>query len=421
MRRNPVRILPLLAACLLAAAAGHARGDERAAAPPDRSADSIVFETLREVTNKGVELYNRDADYAGCWRLYEGGLMAVRPFLAHRPDVQESITKGLAAAYNEPSPAFRAHALRKVINGVRSAVNPRVATAPKPRTVPDGGTPPAVAPVPAPPAKALWDRLGGEANVRRVVDDFVTAAAPDPKVNFFRDGKYKLDGPTVASLKRHLVELISAVSEGPLPYTGKDMKTVHAGMGITDAEFDRLAGHLKVALEKNGAKPDDVKAVLAAVNNTRGDIVEKKAERSPTPADASPAKPGAATAVWDRLGGEKNVARVIDDLFATAGTDPKVNFIRHPDFRLSADDVATLKTKVRDFISAATGGPYQYTGKDMKTAHKGMKITDAEFDAFAGHLQKALQKNGASPDDVKAVMGAVGQTRKDIVEKKADK
>ena len=116
--------------------------------------------------------------------------------------------------------------------------------------------------------------MSGEANVRKVVDDFVAAAAPDPKVNFLRDGKFKeLD---VAALKQRLVEQISSVSGGPYPYTGRGMKEVHQGMGITDAEFDALAGHLKTALERNGARPEDVAVVLKVIGSTRGDIVEKK-------------------------------------------------------------------------------------------------------------------------------------------------
>jgi hemoglobin len=125
--------------------------------------------------------------------------------------------------------------------------------------------------------------------------------------------------------------------------------------------------------------------------------------------------------LWDRLGGEKGVARVIDDLFATAGSDTNVNFFRDANYRPTAEQVATLKTKVRDFISAATGGPYKYTGKDMKSAHERFRITDGEFTAFAEHLKKALEKNGISPDDVKTVMAAAEGTRKDIVEKPAEK
>lgn len=400
----------LLTLCLLAATAGPCRSE--APAGGNTAVDKIVFDTLREVINKGADLYNPPAsDHAGCWRFYEGALITVRPFLSHRPALQASITKGLTDAYNESSIAARAFVLRKVIDDIRTAVKPGgapVAAAP-------GGTP-APGGAPAAEPKTLWDRLGGEANVKRVIDDFVASAGPDPKVNFLRNGTYKLDAAGAALLKRRLVEFVSAATGGPLEYKGKDMKTAHLGMGITDAEFNALAGHLKNALEKNGAKPDDVNAVLLAVGGTRKDIVEAKGEK---PAEPSTPKPSGTTTLWDKLGGQKNVAKVVDDLFASAGADPKVNFFRDKDFRPTAEEVAALKKKVIEFFSAATGGPLKYNGKDMKTAHKGMKITDAEFDAFAGHLKAALEKNGAAPEDVKTVMDAVGGTRKDIVEKPA--
>ncbi len=418
MRSFPLRAA-VLAACLLAAT-GPGRADDRAGTT-DRAADAAIHQSLKEVINRGADLYNPpNSDYAGCWRLYEGALIGVRPFLSHRPALQDEITKGLAAAQNEPSVAARPFILRKVMDEVRTAVKPggaaAAATAPPPRTAPPEGRPART--TPATPTQTLWERLGGEENVRRVVSDLLETAGPDPKVNFFRDGKYKLDGAGLANLKQHLVEFVSAATGGPLAYTGKDMKTVHQGMGITDAEFDALAGHLKAALERNGAKPADVKAVMTAVGGTRKDIVEAKDE-SPKP--ATPRPPTKAETLWERLGGEKNVARVVDDLLATAGTDPKVNFFRDPSFRPTAEEVTTLRGKVIDFISSATGGPRKYTGKDMKSAHKGMKITDAEFDAFAGHLKKALERNGVAPDDVKTVLSAVEGTRKDIVEKPADK
>ena len=255
-----------------------------------------------------------------------------------------------------------------------------------------------------------------------MVDDFVKAAAPDPKVNFFRNGKYQPDAAAVLLLKRRLVEFVSAATGGPLQYTGKDMKTVHAGMGITDEEFNALAGHLKTALEQNGAAPDDIKIVMTVVGGTRKDIVEKKeGDSKPAGEPGTPTPAAPAATLWERLGGEKNVAKVVDDLFATAGADPKVNFFRDPSFKPTGEEVAALKKKVVELISAVSGGPLKYTGKDMKAAHKGMKITDAEFDAFAGHLKKALEKNGAAPDDVKTVMNVAESTRKDIVEKPADK
>src|SRR5207237_7954871 len=129
----------------------------------------------------------------------------------------------------------------------------------------------AATPNPKPsPVAGLWERLGGVDNVKKVIDDFVATAATDPKVDFFRNGKYKPDVPT---LKGQLVEFVSVATGGPLKYTGRPMKELHKGMGITDAQFNAAAGHLKAALEKNGAKPDDVKAGLTAVEGTLKDIV----------------------------------------------------------------------------------------------------------------------------------------------------
>jgi len=127
-----------------------------------------------------------------------------------------------------------------------------------------------------PAADSLWARLGGKAGVTKVIDEFVEAAATDPKVNFDRDGKYKLDEATVTKLKKSLVEMVSEASGGDLKYTGKSMKDVHKGMGITDAEFDASKTLLKKAMENNGVKAPDVQAVLGAVEKTRADIVEKK-------------------------------------------------------------------------------------------------------------------------------------------------
>ncbi|HXG09041.1 MAG TPA: carboxypeptidase regulatory-like domain-containing protein [Gemmataceae bacterium] len=246
--------LLLPAACALVLA-GATRAQE--ARPLERKElDQRIYVTLRDVINRGADLYNPPtSDRAGCYRLYQGALMAVRPLLDHRPQLQQAIDQGLARAEGLSSPGERAFALREVLDRIRAEVKPSTPT--------------------------LWERLGGKEGVTKVVDDFVATAASDPKVNFFRDGKYKLDAAQVATMKRQLVEMISAASGGPLKYTGRSMKEVHKGMGITDAEFDALLADLKAALESNGVKPDDVAAVLKAVEATRKDIVEKTDEKKP--------------------------------------------------------------------------------------------------------------------------------------------
>ena len=208
-------------------------------------------------------LFN-EGDRAGCYRLYEGSLLTLRPLLEHHQDLQQAIDTAFADADKQRSVGARAFSLRTALDKIRETLKETQSDV-KPR-----GKPPAT------PTPSLWERLGGENKVRRVVDDLLALAAKDPKVNFDRNGKYKLDPVKVADLKEQLVDFISAASGGPLKYTGKSMKDVHKGMGIKTAEFDAFATDLKKALEQNGVKAADVADVLKAVEGTRKDIVEAK-------------------------------------------------------------------------------------------------------------------------------------------------
>jgi len=92
--------------------------------------------------------------------------------------------------------------------------------------------------------KSLYERLGGQGAIVAVVDDFVGNVAADNRINKFFA---KTDIPR---LKRLLVEQICAGTGGPCTYTGRDMKTAHGGMGITDAQFNALVEDLIKTLDK---------------------------------------------------------------------------------------------------------------------------------------------------------------------------
>jgi hypothetical protein len=117
---------PLLAAgILLFALLGNFRvPDARAGGGAGNHAerDRKVSEALRDVIERGRALYNDNRDYTGCYRIYEGALLAVRPLLNHRPDLQKEIHEGLAQAERIPINWQQAHALRKVIDRVRETV-----------------------------------------------------------------------------------------------------------------------------------------------------------------------------------------------------------------------------------------------------------------------------------------------------------
>ena len=84
----------------------------------------------------------------------------------------------------------------------------------------------AAAPVPPEEKATLYSRLGGEPAIKAVVDDFVGRAAANPKVNFARAGspvEWKVTDESVAKLKKHLVQLVCAVTGGPQKYEGREM------------------------------------------------------------------------------------------------------------------------------------------------------------------------------------------------------
>jgi hemoglobin len=129
-----------------------------------------------------------------------------------------------------------------------------------------------------PAAKSLYERLGGEPAITAVVDDFVGRAASDPKVNFTRKGtaaEWSATAESVGKLKKHLVQFISMATGGPSKYEGRAMKPVHAGMGITEAEFNALAGDLIASLDKFKVPQKEKDELIAIVASTKKDIVEK--------------------------------------------------------------------------------------------------------------------------------------------------
>jgi hemoglobin len=224
----------------------------------DKAFEKSLDDGLRKVIDLGANVYNKQGDYAGCFRLYEGALMAVRPTLSKYPELQKAIDDGIDQAYALNRIDERAHVLRAVLGKIRMTFNPNLKPAPT----------------------SLWDRLGGEAGVSKVISELMDAAGPDPKVNFDR-GKYKMTKEDRARVQKSLLDFVSQATGGPYKYSGPSMKKVHEGMGITNAEFDALAGHLKKVLEKNSVKADDIKLIMEAVGSTRKDIVEPKEKLQP--------------------------------------------------------------------------------------------------------------------------------------------
>lgn len=343
---------------------------------PREDLDFLITSALRDAINVGAEMFNH-GDQAGCYQLYRRALTAALPFLDHRAALKKATEEKLAKAQEIASVDDRAFALREAIDNIRAAIRKDQ---------------------PAPATKSLWDRLGGEAEVRAIVKDVLKLAVADPGVNFSRGGKFKPSPEDAAKIEQKLVEFLSSETGGPLKYTGRDMKTAHKGQGITGAEYNALGGILVKVLQEHKVGAAEARELIAIIAGYRKDIVEEKT-------------------LWDRLGGEAGVRTVTKEFLAAVAKDPKVNVDRGGNYPLTPARVARIEQLAIEFISSVTGGPLKYTGRDMKSAHQGMKITEAEFDAAAGHLIAALQKSNVAKKDIDELVALVGSVKKDIVEK----
>jgi hemoglobin len=119
-----------------------------------------------------------------------------------------------------------------------------------------------------------------------------------------------------------------------------------------------------------------------------------------------------APTLYKRLGGREGIALVVGDFVGNMAADARVN-ARFKDIKGPA--LEKLKSNLADQICDATGGPCSYLGRDMKTTHKGMKITEAEWTATVENLGKALDKHKVPPKEKQELVGVLVPMKGDIV------
>jgi hemoglobin len=90
--------------------------------------------------------------------------------------------------------------------------------------------------------------------------------------------------------------------------------------------------------------------------------------------------------LYERLGGYDAISAVANDLVSRLQADAQLGrFWQHR----GEDGVRREKQLLIDFLCSCAGGPLYYTGRDMKTAHKGMRISESDWSRFLGHLNMA--------------------------------
>jgi hemoglobin len=116
---------------------------------------------------------------------------------------------------------------------------------------------------------SIYEAIGGETALVAVVDDFYVRVLADPELSGF------FAGVNMPKLKGRQVEFFAAALGGPDFYEGAGMREAHAGRGISQADFDRVAGHLVASLAAAGVPAGTIGQIAGAITPLADDIVSR--------------------------------------------------------------------------------------------------------------------------------------------------
>lgn len=123
---------------------------------------------------------------------------------------------------------------------------------------------------------------------------------------------------------------------------------------------------------------------------------------------------GTTKSLYERLGGYDALSAVANDLLPRLRGDKQLGrFWAHR----GMDGIQREKQLLIDFLSAKSGGPMYYTGRNMVLTHVGMNISQSDWDIFLGHLNATLAKFKVPQKEKSDVLGFIGSLKTTMVYK----
>ena len=126
-------------------------------------------------------------------------------------------------------------------------------------------------------------------------------------------------------------------------------------------------------------------------------------------ADRSTEMAAEEASLYERLGGKEAITLVVHRFVENVGGDERING------RFATTDLERLEVLLVEQICEASGGPCTYTGRDMRSAHEGMNITEEEFNALVEDLVAALDHYNVPEQEKSELLSALGGMKDQIV------
>ena len=114
---------------------------------------------------------------------------------------------------------------------------------------------------------SLYERLGGETGIKRFLNDLFYRHLKNPKISPF------LKNVDLDKLKRLALEFFSMGTGGSLKYTGRDMRSAHAHLHLTEENFEDSNSDILITLQENGIDQETIDEVFSILNSLKGEVL----------------------------------------------------------------------------------------------------------------------------------------------------
>ncbi len=115
--------------------------------------------------------------------------------------------------------------------------------------------------------------------------------------------------------------------------------------------------------------------------------------------------------VYEKIGGEAAVDAAVDIFYRKVLMDERISEF------FDTVDMDAQHAKQKAFLTMAFGGPNKYTGKDMREAHKHMKLTEDHFNAVAENLVATLNELSVPQEYIDEIVGIAVSVKDDVLNK----
>lgn len=270
---------------------------------------------------------------------------------------------------------------------------------------------------PDPSAKSLYGRLGGVHQIAAIVTDFFGNMLSDPVIGKNQkiiEANQKLGKPFAVF---HLVAWLCHASGGPQMAQQPDFVYLLRSMEITQEEWDAASGDFMKALTDHKVPAGDQLAVKALFDKAYGQSKSKVTGMMKMDFDKMDKMMNSNKTLYARLGGAPAIAAVVDDFVNRLASSTAVTGNPNVVKSITGGKVtaAGIKYLVTEQLIYASGGPAKYTGRTMAESHKGLQITEDEWNVSAKILKDTLDAFKVPEKEQGEIFSIIVKSKGDIV------